>query len=399
MEKLVTEYWVRHDASDISGPFTAGQIKEMAAAGAITESALISKDRRQWYKAGGIKGLLLPAANDSARTPKQETSPNHANSTPHEASPAVERTTESAATSRDSNDSIWKIIKQQSENTALFLLATSYLTAVASVAFRTWTSEEKVIDAMITLAFFSIFAALLKLEYRYHWFWAWIILLIGLGGNVVYQGFEFLNRSTDYDGKDLQRFGISLQMLSMFFSCVVLAGTLVATIKNRFAWARGHEANQQADVEAFGPSISGWFVLGILLLAISAFLASHWIDNDGPYKSAKVVDKEFMGVALLLRPGIMDVRGLTPAALEEIIRTTPMDDGTCLKVLGWMETEEGYLLNVQGRQQYSIEILWSGGATALMNPIPFDSQYYPALLYVTSLIEQRNEERCVATSK
>ena len=54
---MASQYWILRN-NQTSGPFTSAQIRQMAAAGMLTEADLISDDRVQFKPAGRIAGLF-----------------------------------------------------------------------------------------------------------------------------------------------------------------------------------------------------------------------------------------------------------------------------------------------------------------------------------------------------
>ena len=55
----MARYWMKwSESAEAEGPFSATQLREMAAAGELSEEALISPDRRNWSPVRGVKNLL-----------------------------------------------------------------------------------------------------------------------------------------------------------------------------------------------------------------------------------------------------------------------------------------------------------------------------------------------------
>jgi hypothetical protein len=60
-------YWVKID-DKVSGPFTSGDLRQMAEQGALKPSYLISRDRQRWALAANVKGLAFGGAQADAAT-------------------------------------------------------------------------------------------------------------------------------------------------------------------------------------------------------------------------------------------------------------------------------------------------------------------------------------------
>lgn len=55
----MASYWLKHNSNSLTeGPYSASQLKAMAAAGQISAAALISNDREKWTPATQVKGLF-----------------------------------------------------------------------------------------------------------------------------------------------------------------------------------------------------------------------------------------------------------------------------------------------------------------------------------------------------
>ena len=93
----------------------------------------------------------------------------------------------------------------------------------------------------------------------------------------------------------------------------------------------------------------------------------------------------FMQSAVLLRPGIDDLRGVTVAIFVELVRNSKMDNGKSPQVKGWSKTSDGYALNVVGIKPYKLEFLWVGGDSSLLKPIKIGYDEIPAMMYVMTL--------------
>ncbi len=62
-----TQYWVDLGGK-ISGPFTGGELREMAEQGGLKPQHLISKNRKHWTRAAKVKGLSFGRASAEEAT-------------------------------------------------------------------------------------------------------------------------------------------------------------------------------------------------------------------------------------------------------------------------------------------------------------------------------------------
>jgi hypothetical protein len=66
-KSALSQYWVKI-GEKISGPFSAGELRQMAEQGALKPSYLISRDRQRWAPAAKVKGLSFGGASADAAT-------------------------------------------------------------------------------------------------------------------------------------------------------------------------------------------------------------------------------------------------------------------------------------------------------------------------------------------
>jgi hypothetical protein len=62
-----SQYWVKI-GEKVAGPFTSGELRQMAEQGAIKPDYLISRDRQRWTHAADVKGLSFGGAPADAIT-------------------------------------------------------------------------------------------------------------------------------------------------------------------------------------------------------------------------------------------------------------------------------------------------------------------------------------------
>ncbi len=65
------QFWVK-TRDKIAGPFTAQQLKELAARGKLHPQHLVSTDRQRWVPADGLKGLAFPSQDKQTPVPAEQ---------------------------------------------------------------------------------------------------------------------------------------------------------------------------------------------------------------------------------------------------------------------------------------------------------------------------------------
>ena len=83
-------------------------------------------------------------------------------------------------------------------------------------------------------------------------------------------------------------------------------------------------------------SVKALLILCGLLIAFSAHS-----------ENAAVLPEQFLASALMVRPGIDDLEGMTVGQYTEVMKRIPLNDGTTPKLLGWQRTNNRYVLRAQ----------------------------------------------------